>query len=157
MTFDLVEPVLNSVYLFLGISGFLGSFIGWLYHLQREKRKEDKKELYDYVDSKFSLVCEHIQTTNKNTNEKLDHSLDLLKKILIYETRNIKLHIRNLSITDDRLENDISRIEGIILFKKTPDPGDYYRIKGNTKDNKKSNIPYSSDQDIGMEDNGNEL
>lgn len=157
MTFDLVEPVLNSVYLFLGISGFLGSFIGWLYHLQREKRKEDKKELYDYVDTKFNTVCEQIKNTNDSTCEKLDHSLEILKKILNYETKNIKLHIRNLSITDDRLENDISRIEGIVLFKKTPDPGDYYRTKGNTKDNKKSNIPYSSDQDIGMEDNGNEL
>jgi hypothetical protein len=154
MSFDLLEPILNSTYLFLGIVGVIVTFSGWLYNLQKKKRDDDKAELIDYVDKKFKTVTAIIENTNNTTNTKLDSSLELLRKILNYETKNIKLHIRNLSITDDRLENDIARIEGIVLFKKEPDPREYYQGKTNTKTNKKSNIPYNNSENMEDETNG---
>lgn len=138
MPFDFLEPALNSVYLFLGIVGFLGSFIGWLYTRQQTKRQEDKNELIAYVDNKFDNLTKMQTNTTGNLNEKLDHSNNLLTKILQYETRNIKLHIKNLTITDERLEADIARIEGLVLFKNPGQEKDrslsYKRKKHNNQD-----------------------
>lgn len=146
MPLDLVEPVLNSVYLFLGIVGTLGTFVGWLYHLNQKKRQDDKNEVISYVNGKFETVTEMIAASSKSILEKHEHSTTLLNKILNYETKNIKLHIRNLTITDIRLEEDIARIEGVVFYKKDDSLREFRKTK-----NKKDNIPYSDNQD--MEEN----
>jgi hypothetical protein len=149
MPFDLLEPALNSVYLFLGITGFLGSFMSWLYHLQKEKRKEEKKELFQYVDSKFETLSDQMTNNDNAVTTKLNHSIELLNQLLNYETRNLKLHIKNMQHTDSRLEDDIARIEGVVFFKRDDNIHEFFKSKRDRNNNK------SSGQSKDMEDENN--
>lgn len=128
--------------------------MSWLYHLQKEKRKEEKKELTSYVDGKFKELSDAMENNDSAVTTKLNHSIELINQLLNYETRNLKLHIKNMQSTDSRLEEDIARIEGVVFFKKDDNLSDYYRSKNRRNYNKSSGESRDRDKDMEDENNG---